>query len=263
MVTALHDYRVLQAKAMTDPNGNRSEAAFDALGMVVATAVRGNPARISAICSKTSMPTRLLATCKASSPIRKGRLPHCLVKRRRASFMISTGSGVAINRLLPVALARETHFFDPGGSQTKIQISFSYSDGFGREIQKKIQAEPGDAPQREVNVPLPTGDIRPGSSPLMSTANQSRPTWRNVGRHRSHIFNNKGKPVRQYEPFFSATHLYEEEPEMTDTGVSPVLFYDPARARSRHAAPQPHLGKGRLRSMAAGDLRRQRHRPEC
>ena len=41
------------------------------------------------------------------------------------------------------------------------------------------------------------------------------------------VFNNKGKPVRQYEPFFSSTHLYEEEPEMTDTGVSPILFYDP------------------------------------
>jgi RHS repeat-associated protein len=41
------------------------------------------------------------------------------------------------------------------------------------------------------------------------------------------VFNNKGKPVRQYEPFFSSTHLYEEDREMTDTGVSPILFYDP------------------------------------
>ena len=41
-----------------------------------------------------------------------------------------------------MTLARETHFHDPGGAQAKIQIGFSYSDGFGREIQKKIQAEP-------------------------------------------------------------------------------------------------------------------------
>src|SRR5256885_5136031 len=34
-----------------------------------------------------------------------------------------------------------TLFRSPG--PLKIQISFSYSDGFGREIQKKIQAEPG------------------------------------------------------------------------------------------------------------------------
>lgn len=40
-VTAQHDYHVLQPKLVTDPNGNRSFAAFDALGLVVATAVAG------------------------------------------------------------------------------------------------------------------------------------------------------------------------------------------------------------------------------
>ena len=43
-VSALHDYRVLQPMRMTDPNGNRTVAAFDALGMVVATAVMGKAA---------------------------------------------------------------------------------------------------------------------------------------------------------------------------------------------------------------------------
>ena len=50
-------------------------------------------------------------------------------------------------------LARETHVPDLGaGQQTQIQIGFAYSDGFGREIQKKIQAEPGDAPRRQAPV---------------------------------------------------------------------------------------------------------------
>src|SRR4051812_48883699 len=41
-------------------------------------------------------------------------------------------------------LARETHTSSPLPPQgLKIQLSFSYSYGFGREIQKKIQAEPG------------------------------------------------------------------------------------------------------------------------
>jgi RHS repeat-associated protein len=42
------------------------------------------------------------------------------------------------------------------------------------------------------------------------------------------IFNNKGKPVRQYEPFFSQLpekrHQYEFGVQV---GVSPILFYDP------------------------------------
>ena len=42
-------------------------------------------------------------------------------------------------------LVRETHFADTviANQNTEIQHIFSYSDGFGREIQKKIQAERG------------------------------------------------------------------------------------------------------------------------
>ena len=39
-----NDYRVLQPRLMMDPNRNRSAVAFDALGMVVGTAVMGKPA---------------------------------------------------------------------------------------------------------------------------------------------------------------------------------------------------------------------------
>jgi hypothetical protein len=37
------------------------------------------------------------------------------------------------------------------------------------------------------------------------------------------VYNNKGKPVRQYEPFFSPTHKFGIE----QWGVSSTLFYDP------------------------------------
>jgi hypothetical protein len=77
-------------------------------------------------------------------------------------------------------------------------------------------------------VTLLNGDVQPGA--LVRDANgkpvQADTPQRWVGSGRT-VFNNKGKPVRQYEPFFSSTHLYEEEREMTDTGVSPILFYDP------------------------------------
>ena len=42
---------------MTDPNGNRSEVAFDALGMVVGTAVMGKPSENAGrLAGRTSMP---------------------------------------------------------------------------------------------------------------------------------------------------------------------------------------------------------------
>ena len=100
------------------------------------------------------------------------------------------------------ALTRETHDADlEPGEQTKIQHSFSYSDGFGREIQKKIQAEPG---------------------PLAPGGPSADPRWVGSGWT---IFNNKGKPVRKYEPFFTGTHEFEFA---RIAGVSSVIFYDPA-----------------------------------
>ncbi|MDH4135459.1 MAG: RHS repeat-associated core domain-containing protein [Anaerolineae bacterium] len=227
-VTAANDYRVLQPRLVTDPNRNRTAAAFDALGMVVATAVMGK---------ESENLGDLLEDFEADPPLANLQAFVADPQAQAASLL-----GKATTRIVydleryqragqpPFAatLARETHFHDPGGAQTKIQISFSYSDGFGREIQKKIQAEAGDAPQCQAPVPLPTGDIRPGD--LVRDAQgelvQANTPRRWVGSGRT-VFNNKGKPVRQYEPFFSATHLYEPEREMTDTGVSPVLFYDP------------------------------------
>src|SRR5262249_17258334 len=54
---------------------------------------------------------------------------------------IRTRSSVHPQPATVYTLARETHAADlsPGG-HTRYQHAFSYSDGFGREIQKKLQA---------------------------------------------------------------------------------------------------------------------------
>ena len=41
------------------------------------------------------------------------------------------------------------------------------------------------------------------------------------------VYNNKGKPVKKYEPFFSSTHLYEPEPEkIFDTLLPNYVAFD-------------------------------------
>lgn len=40
------------------------------------------------------------------------------------------------------------------------------------------------------------------------------------------VFDNKGNPLKQYEPFFSSTHEYEDETELVEWGVTAVLRYD-------------------------------------
>jgi RHS repeat-associated protein len=230
-VEALHDYRVLQARQLTDLNGNRSFAAFDAFGLAVAAAVCGKSSEtlgdslddfgdfdadpaLAQLQRFVALPSDLKAS---------------LLKRASSRFVYDLDRFQRCGEPpFAAALVRETHVSDPLPPQgLQIQVSFAYSDGFGREFQSKIQAEPGDAPIRAAHVVLPGGDIRSGALtlsngvPVLGTAT---PRW--VGKGRT-VYNNKGKPVKQYEPFFSSTHLSEPEPEMTDTGVTPVLLYDP------------------------------------
>lgn len=227
-IAVVNDYRVLQPQLITDANNNQSAAAFDAFGMVVATAVMGKQGEMRGDLLEGFDADPALADLQAFISAPQGQAPVLL--------------GSATTRIVydldrfhrcgqpPFAaiLSRETHLRDPNGSQTAIQISFSYSDGFGREIQKKVQAEPGAAPARSAPVSGAGGDIAPGSLVLDAsgalTFVDAQPRWVGNGRV---VFNNKGKPVRQYEPFFSSTHLYEQEREMTDTGVSSIVFYDP------------------------------------
>jgi RHS repeat-associated protein len=195
------DYRVLQPRRVTDPNGNRAEARFDALGMLTGTALTG----------------------KAIGPVEGDSFDHFvadLTPSQLTKFfdadnpyaLASEHLGTATTRLLydlarvPMcagSIARETHVADLGpGEQSRVQLHFVYADGFGREAQTKIQAEPG---------PLVLDD--PGSRVV-------DPRWVGTG---AKIYNNKGKPVREYEPFFTATPHFGIE----TWGVSNILFYDP------------------------------------
>ncbi len=38
--------------------------------------------------------------------------------------------------------------------------------------------------------------------------------------------NNKGNPVKQYEPYFSATHEFEDDDDLVQWGVTPIIHYD-------------------------------------
>jgi RHS repeat-associated protein len=212
----VNDYRVLQASLVRDPNGNRTEVAFDILGMVTGTAIMGKaaPAPVEGDTLAgfnggvtqaqldgffdAADPHTVAASLLGKATTRSVYDLHRFFRSRQSHPEDPT----AWKPVCVATLLRETHVADPLPPQgLRIQISFGYSDGFGRAIQKKIQAESG---------PLVDG------GPVVS------PRWVGSGWT---ILNNKGKPVRQYEPFFSSTHGFEFG---VAVGVSPVLFYDPA-----------------------------------
>jgi RHS repeat-associated protein len=200
------DYRVLQPTLATDPNGNRAAVAFDTLGMVVGTAVMGKAGenKGDSLAGFVADLDDAALLAHLSDPLSN---PQAILQNATTRLLYDLFAySRTQNRAQPqpaavYTLVRETHAagLPPGGS-AKMQHSFAYSDGFGREIQKKIQADPGPVAQ---------------GGPTVS------PRWVGSGWT---IFNNKGKPVRQYEPFFSATQAFEFD---VKNGVSPVLFYDP------------------------------------
>ena len=232
VVRAENDYRVLGPRQMTDPNGNRSAVSFDILGMVAGTAVMGKATETLGDLLEASFQTDL-TQAQIDAFMAEPRQPSDSPDESQASPIVYELLGAATSRIVydidrfmrvgepPVAasIVRETHVSDlQSGQRTKIQVSFSYSDGFGREIQKKVQAEPGPVPQRGADGKILVG---PDGQPVM-TSNSVSPRWVGSGWT---IFNNKGKPVRQYEPFFTDRHSHEFSVRI---GVSPVLFYDPA-----------------------------------
>lgn len=198
-----NDYRVMQPQEITDPNENRSQVAFDALGMVVGTTAMG----------KDKLPREGDSFDNFSADLTPVEI--------KAFFDTDDPRSLAINYLgtattgiiydlerVPVcaaAIARKKHVSDLAGQPLTlddVQVSFVYSDGFGREAQTKVQAEPGPLDPNVLNSP---------------TLN---PRWVGTG---TKVYNNKGKPVRQYEPFFSPDHKFGIEQQ----GVSSTLFYDP------------------------------------
>jgi RHS repeat-associated protein len=226
-LTPSNDYRVLKPKLVMDPNRNRAAVVFDALGMVVGTAIMAKPApapvegdsfdSFEPDLTEAVIRDQLVNPLVAPGAI----LQHATTRLVYDLFAYQrTKNSANPQPAVVYTLERETHDSDPvpaGG--LKIRHSFSYSDGFGREIQKKIQAEAGPVPQRDADGKIVLGLNR---QPEMTPGDFS-PRWVGSGWT---IFNNKGKPVRQYESFFTDMSRFEFDVRI---GVSPILCYDPVQ----------------------------------
>jgi RHS repeat-associated protein len=214
-VLVSNDYRVLAPVLLTDANGNQAAASFDTLGLVAGTAVMGKPGQnlgdlltgFSADIPQSQVDSFYDADDPhtVAAPLLQNATTRVVYDVNRF-YNSRTANPADPTKWMPcfaATISRETHYYDlAAGQQSRLQISFSYSDGFGREIQKKIQAEPD---------PAAVGTSTP-------------PRWVGSGWT---IFNNKAKPVRQYEPFFSQLAKGHQFEFGVQVGVSPILCYDP------------------------------------
>ncbi len=202
------DYRTLSSIKMIDVNDNTSEVITDELGMVIATSVYGNETDglhgDGPLSNYTVIEPSSLAEVIAN--------PYTYLQQAGSFFYYDLFAWQLRNQpVCFVSVARETHISElKQGEQTKIFFNIGYTSGLGQGLQTKVQAEPGPALKWQNNS-LVTIDTTPNTR------------W--VGNGRT-IYNNKGKPVKQYEPFFSTTYEYEGEAALVTIGFSSVMYYD-------------------------------------
>ncbi|BDS11955.1 SpvB/TcaC N-terminal domain-containing protein [Aureispira anguillae] len=186
-VSTEYDYRVLSSQLMTDPNGNRAAVAFDALGIVVKSAVMGKAG---------SNEGDTLAN------------PTAEMRYNFFNWKVHGKPNYIHSKV------REEHYsITNANNQAEVwQESYEYSDGGGAVILSKVQTKDG----------------------LVGTNTAITKRW--IGNGRT-VIDNKGNPIKQYEPYFSETHAYEPEAVFVGVGVSPILYYDAAGRNNKTLLP--------------------------
>lgn len=213
-ISTRHDYRVLQPDLVTDPNGSRTQMVYTPLGLPAALAVMGKtdepPVGDTIDVPGTRFEYDLLAY--DSSPA-DNRQP------------------VSVRAIRRVHHVRDTHI--PAEERDETIESIEYSDGFGRLLQTRAQAE----------------DVLFGNDTLIADQSDSAMTRALVvGRRRGagdppnvvvsgwQIYDNKGQVVEKYEPFFDTGWDYvslEEASTLRENGTRDLFgqrvqqFYDP------------------------------------
>lgn len=212
------DFRVLSPSEMRDINGNLSEVIFDVLGLPTASALKGKGNEgdtVAGFGDDLANPgTPDLAAFFGNPDLDEPRARGWLAgaSTRHVYYLgetVDADGAIAwgVHPACVCAIARETHVSELApGVDSALQTAFEYSDGLGSVLARKVQAAPAG----------------PGQ-PLRWVVNGKV------------ILNNKGKPVKKYEPYFSPSgHQFEEPMEV---GVTSVLYYDAAARAVRTEMP--------------------------
>src|SRR5262249_6116768 len=196
---------------MQDGNGNVMRAAFDVLGMPTAVALESGGDTVAGLSPTLLDPSPSEVTHFMELEPYKETDPRRWLGKATSRFVYHLGEVVDVNGKVTAwegrpaaacAIQRETHVAQLVGNERENQVSTEYSDGGGNVLVKKAQAEP-DPDSTQQNPPL---------------------RWIASGKT---ILNNKGKPVKQYEPYCSRTkHRFDDTEATNEAGVTPVMYYD-------------------------------------
>ena len=202
--SVVYDYRVLQPREAIDPNGNRTLYSFTPLGLLANTAVMekaGENVGDTLAVPSTRLEYDFLAFEERQQPI-----------------SVRT-------------IQREHHVNEtdvPDSERDATIETIEYSDGFGRLLQTRTQAEDltfGDIAFGNEVLPRDQGDETATRADVVGRRrNQGEPA--NVVVSGWQIYDNKGRVVEQYEPFYDRGWDYVP-PQAEQYGQKATMYYDP------------------------------------
>lgn len=200
------DYQALLPAHVVDPNGIVQESLYDALGRTLVTSLNKGDAGDLPV-------SDYIVRAGATFDDVLARPAYYL---QGASSFVFDASFAWLADGQPAAritLARETRVSDlPPGGSSAIQIDITFHDGLARTIETKRVSEPGEAVVRQ-----PSGALAPtDASPARVEPVEVR--WWVSGRT---VYNNKGRPLAVYLPYFSATPHYERQADVDAAGLLP------------------------------------------
>ena len=197
------DYQVLQARKVVDINGNSSEVRFDALGQVFVTSFYGT--ENGRAVGFEPLDSYTVEDAPDSNTVINN--PTTYLQNAASYFYYDLFSWQQQGQPVRAVQLTAEDYPGLGGG---IPIAITYSDGLSRTLQNKTLVESGEA--FTVN-----GD---GSVSTIT----ADPRWLSSNRV---VYNNKGEPVKQYEPYYSDTYDFIDNATLNTFGVTPTLHYDP------------------------------------
>jgi RHS repeat-associated protein len=198
-----YNYRVLQPELLIDPNGNRTRVDYSPTGLASAVWVLGKESRGEGDVAA----------------------PSATFEYDFRAFLESTRVDPTAAEPVSVTTRRRTrHDSDPDDAGEAIE-SREYSDGFGRVLQTRTQAEDavfGDPTFGGGDTILPARQSDGAGGDVRSTLVSDRVVVSGTQR-----YDNKGRVIEKREPYFSQGWDYAVGGAAANAGASVTMFYDP------------------------------------
>ncbi|MCW1830151.1 virulence protein [Enterobacter asburiae] len=224
--TAEYDWRFLTPFRTTDVNDNQKMVALDALGRVTASRFSGteNGAAAGYGEAKFAPPKTVDAALSLAAPLP---VHQCMV------YIADSWMSKGVKKIPPHVVMLTTDRYDADAAQ-QVRQTVVFADGFGRTLQTAIRQAGGDALQRQEDGALATDT---DGAPLLAYTDFR---WAISGRME---YDNKGQPIRTYQPYFLDSWLYLRDDSARRDLYADTHYYDP-------------LGRVWQVETAKGDLRR-------